>query len=460
MIFKALATVGLFPFVGKWLTPAELAIWSVFLSLQSLQLVIESGMTTVFIRTFAYARSGHASVMGPPRDGAMGMSQADGPNWEFFAKLERVSAHLYGAVGVSTSVFLAVWGGLAIWARASQLATPSAAWISLIALTIVGGFRAYSGRYQSILYGFEKIPHTRLTEATAWAICFFSTLAVLTVTRNLLFTSLVYAAGQLLFPLLLVPLRKKFIGTPQEAKDAPLDRGVLRELIDPLWRSIFGVFLFLAVFFGTGLIISTSLSSTDAAHFLLLINLSRYIMQFAQVPFVVAIPALAYHYASGKRADLMKSAESAMAISLWILVSGLLLTVPAARIARHFLHIDVGNIDLKLWGALSIATFLERHGAMHLQLYSTTNHIVWHQVNGIAAVIFVALTAALVSWWGPWAWIAGYFFAILYYDVRSCLYSYKAFQLPIPEFELRTSVGPLVVGVGILVIGALRIGAF
>lgn len=451
MGFKALATIGLFPFVAKWLTPTELAIWSAFLSLQSLQLVIEAGMTTVFIRTFAFARSGSDNIKGIGNQ-PNASSQGNQPDWLFFAKLERVAALLYSTTGVITTLFLVVWGSLSIWTRAAEIQSPMAAWLSLAAVAITGGFRAYSGRYQAILYAFERITEARLAEAAGWAICFFSTLAMLAFTRDFLLTGLTYAATQLIYSLALVPLRKKFIADPPlRQQPLLLDKRLLRQLIDPLWRSIFGVFLFLAVFFGTGLIISAGLPPTEAAHFLLLINLSRYVMQFAQVPFFVVIPALAYHYASSNRKEQLRLAERGMASSLWILVGGLAAIGLTADLIRQRLHIDIGQIDLKLWGAISVVTFLERHGAMHLQLYSTTNHIVWHRVNSIAAAIFLGLTAALVTRYGPWAWVTGYFCGILYYDIRSCLYSYRTFLLPIPEFELRTSALPMAAGLAVFI---------
>lgn len=38
-----------------------------------------------------------------------------------------------------------------------------------------------------------------------------------------------------------------------------------------------------------------------------------------------------------------------------------------------------------------MAFLLERYGAMYLQLYTLTNHIIWHIANGITGVVMITL---------------------------------------------------------------------
>lgn len=36
---------------------------------------------------------------------------------------------------------------------------------------------------------------------------------------------------------------------------------------------------------------------------------------------------------------------------------------------------------------MGLAALVERIGTLHLQLYTTTNHIVWHVANGVTGII-------------------------------------------------------------------------
>jgi len=58
---------------------------------------------------------------------------------------------------------------------------------------------------------------------------------------------------------------------------------------------------------------------------------------------------------------------------------------------------------------------------MHLQLYSTTNHIVWHISNGITGALFMACanSASGLEWYAfGTAYIAAYLLFYVPYNVR------------------------------------------
>jgi len=101
-----------------------------------------------------------------------------------------------------------------------------------------------------------------------------------------------------------------------------------------------------------------------------------------------------------------------------------------------------------IWIAMVTAYFFERYGALHLQLYSISNNIVWHIANGVSGLIFIGLSFLfiLVFRWGiisfPLALIVS---SIAFFDWYSAGKSYRYFNLRFRDFEYRTSFFPLII---------------
>ena len=89
-----------------------------------------------------------------------------------------------------------------------------------------------------------------------------------------------------------------------------------------------------------------------------------------------------------------------------------------------------------LWLGLGVALLLERYGAMHLQLYSTTNHIVWHTASFGYALIYLGAAGLLYRSLGvyafPAAMVLGYGGWYGWFCAR---HSYAEFKLRFWSFE-------------------------
>ena len=82
--------------------------------------------------------------------------------------------------------------------------------------------------------------------------------------------------------------------------------------------------------------------------------------------------------------------------------------------------------DLTLWLLFGIGGLIERFGAMHIQVYSLTNHIVWHIANGISGALFLVTSFLLVPHIGTFGFAAGIIIAnVGFYSWYSARYSYQ-----------------------------------
>ena len=110
--------------------------------------------------------------------------------------------------------------------------------------------------------------------------------------------------------------------------------------------------------------------------------------------------------------------------------------------------------DSYLWCLLGIGFFIERYGAMHMQIYSLTNKILWHIANGISGIIFIIAAAGILSVYPdmlafPMALIASYLGFFAWYSAK---HSYTILADRFIPFELKTSVLPLIIVLGSILI--------
>jgi hypothetical protein len=167
------------------------------------------------------------------------------------------------------------------------------------------------------------------------------------------------------------------------------------------------------------------------------------ITQFSQAPFYSRLPELARLRAEGRESVLVAMAQRGMRWSYWAFVVA---SIAAGLFAQPILRIlgsRVEFIPLASWLVLMGGLFLERFGAMHLQLYSTTNHVRWHVAAGGGAVIFLASALILVPRLGYpgfiWSSLLGNLLFFSWYCARL---SYGALSVPPLLFERKTSAWP------------------
>jgi len=108
-----------------------------------------------------------------------------------------------------------------------------------------------------------------------------------------------------------------------------------------------------------------------------------------------------------------------------------------------------------VWAVLGLAMLLERYGAMHMQLYSVTNHIVWHIANGVSGLLFLTVSAIAFPRIGMLALPLGMLVAMLgFYAWYSAWLSHRQFSLPWPTFDLKS------IGIPLLMLSAYFIYAY
>ena len=134
-----------------------------------------------------------------------------------------------------------------------------------------------------------------------------------------------------------------------------------------------------------------------------------------------------------------------MALAYWTYVAGF---IGLGLFATPLLKLIGSNAEFVpplLWGIMGLSMFAERYGAMHIQLYSTTNHIIWHIANGVSGIIYFVVSLALFQKIGVYAFPLGTLVAYLsFYSWYSSIHSYRAFGLNFWLFERSTAFYPFI----------------
>jgi hypothetical protein len=171
----------------------------------------------------------------------------------------------------------------------------------------------------------------------------------------------------------------------------PYDGELFAAVFKPSWRSGVGA---LASLGGAKLCIilfTRRLDAEQAATILLAVQLMDLLVSFAMVPFYVKLPRFAVFQFQGAREKLISEARRAMFLShLCFIVPGVLIALFFGPLLQ-WIGSSVAFVSTGEWSALLFGYWIWRYGAMHLQLYSTTNHIIWHYANGLSTLVLIAV---------------------------------------------------------------------
>lgn len=436
--------VVVLPLVLVKFAPAEVAIWQLFVSLYTLQLLLDFGLAPTFSRLLSYARGGASLEDIADTQRIKGGSTS--PSQDAVPVLQQVMSTqrwLYARISMGVTLLFAVGGTLALMAPAQNVAEPSQMWLAwgLVLVSSLIGF--WGNGYSAALQGMDQIAITR-----RWEILFAlgqiaSAVAVLVLDGSLLTlvaanqTWLVMGAVRnrwlmrRLYPELMLP----------HPKANPL---VMSGLWPAAWRSGIGVLMSQGIIQASGLIYGQMATPTQLATYMIGLRLITTVSQFSQAPFYSKLPQMAQSYARGDTPNQLALALRGMRLAHWVFAAG---AVGIGVLGAPLLTMIGSNtpfVDNHIWWLLSAAFFTERLGAMYLQLYSTTNHIVWHIANGVTGVLMLSFAWLLF----PHLDMAALPLAMLlayagFYTVYAIYLSRKAFKFSWMRFEARSAALPL-----------------
>ena len=458
---RSLGMLLLMPIVVLRLESAEVTVWFIFLTLISLQSVADFGFSPTFSRIIAYTMSGISSF-GDIGNGSKESSTRSTPNFELLTVVVSTMKSIYTKMSLIAFVVLGTAGTIVLWRPISRVPSPTVAWIAWV-IVVFSIIITFWGSYlSSYLQGLNRIAILRRWESfwtvsgiVATTIVAFVGMGLLPIVITMQFFNiagviwnyrLVSNIQAQLLPLANSTLTQQNVAQKQNhLKVSTSD--VVTYIWPSAWRSGLGALCAsVLMHHGPGLIYAQSSDSRSVVSFLFSMRFMVAISQFSQAPFYSKIPAMARLYAVGDHRQLMALSNRGMQYSYLVFATVVFAALGFGILLNYVAKDRAEFVSPFFWSLLSLGFFLERLGAMNIQLYSLSNHIVWHIANGLTGLIYLgccaALWPALNVFAFPLAMILAY---SLFYTPYSLWLSHRLFNLHGFSHEWRNWAIPTVI---------------
>jgi hypothetical protein len=170
------------------------------------------------------------------------------------------------------------------------------------------------------------------------------------------------------------------------------------------------------------------------------------IRDISMAPFYSKIPLMARLRVQHDIKGLVKLVQRGMLLSHLVFVVGFVTVGLFANQLLALIHSKVEFVDQTMWLLMGVAFFIHRFGAMHMQVYLSTNHVISHIADGISGILYIASTLILAHYIGIYAIPIGMLIGYLgFYAWYAAKFSYKSLQVNFLSFEKLTSFVPLVI---------------
>lgn len=422
--------------------PEEVNVWLILTTLLGLQLLVDMGFCVTFVRAIAFGLAGAKELN---EFGTVDSKNKGAPNWDLIKRIVAAMRHIYSRLALLYLVLLSIGGTMLLIRPIGAMEEPGIGWLAWTFVIASGYINLRANFLVVLLQGLNEVALIQRWQA-AFALCsIMSGFASLLAGGNLLslavLTHVWCVVAVLKYKLLCRRVaRGRFADFPRAAQD----NEVFAVLWPPTWRSGFGVFTSLGLFQFTGLVNAQFATAANSASYLFGLRLIQTISSFSQAPFYSKMALYPRLRAEGRTAEMLSLAASRMRLSLWVFVLGFVALGLSGPALFQLAQSNVAYPSGILWILFGGTFMIERYGAMHLNLYSTTNKIIAHLANGITGLVAVFGMLLFCQLWGLTGVPLGLFFGYLaFYSWYPALCTYREFQMSFWKFEWQTTAGPL-----------------
>ncbi len=430
-----------FPFVVTTLPEAQIALWYLFGTVMGLQLLADMGFSGVFVRFISYASGGNREFSGrqtnPERQVGVG------PDWESIGRIVASMRRVYIRLAVGWLVCMGAfgtWASVDLFASAGQCRSCWLAWTVVLLGTTV---RVYGAKYSAVLLGANRVALVRYTEAATWLGASVGGVLAILLEGGLFALTAVFQLAMLLCVLALRHWAQVVEGGRLwDARSALPSEIVISDAWSAAWRAGLGLAMAAGVVQGSGLVFARLGTTREVAAYLMALNVMGAAAAIARAPFYSKIPRFTRLHAQGLVSERNALAQKGMRWSHWTFV---LVVYAVALLMAPTLSMLASNVEFvsqRMWALMCVGFFLERYGAMHLQLYTTTNHVLWHVANGVAGLIYIATATVTFSKIGMFAFPLAHMLGSVFYAAYAAARSTQAFGLHLGRFELHAAAIP------------------
>ena len=434
--------IGVLPLVINRLPAEDVAIWYAINSFLLLSVIVEAGFTPTFVRLYAYASAGTPAER-LADCGTSGEGIKDGvPNAD---SLDRIDGTIQRVFFLTTCIYTIILWAVGSWILHPLLTAhedPKTGWTAWLVVCLCQPLLFHAGKYNAYLTGTGNVALNQRMVALVSLLSSAGMIMALLMGGGLISLACILQAGGILGFIRGAVLSRRVNGARyRDSVFGRFDSDVWSAAWSPAWRSALGNAATIGSVQLSGLLYARAASPIDGASYLLGLRLITVIAEFSNAPFYAHIPTYTRFRVEGHLTRLANATALGMKRSLVVFVAGFLMLGIFAAPLLDLVGKDVSFPAPQIWCALGIAFLIQRIGAMHLQIYSTTNRIVWHWVGLGSVVVFAPAALLLVDRYGvigiPLAMAISYLLTLL---PISAFLSYRSLSTSPWAFERKASI--------------------
>lgn len=457
---KAIYGIVLLPIVTTKLTKAEISIWLLLSVFAGLQMLGDLGFGATFSRAFSHAYGGASKILiHKSNNGAKKIEdiKSDEPNWSLIQKLYSTTSYLYFILSIILVIVIGIIGYFSLQIPVGSLLNKNEGWISF-AIILIGVFISFNGsKYRLFLQGINKVALLQRNQAIVSTLTIIIASIVVLQTKSLIALIFIQQLGLIVLVILLRFLSKKYYVNKKTSNstDNKIDINLIKSIFPIAWRSWIGILMSYGLAQVSGIIIAQYGNPGQTSSYLLSIKLLDTIKHFAKAPFYSKIPYMNQLFIRNDRLKLLKLAFQRMNISLLIQVIFTGIIMLFGNYILNTIGSNVYLVNKNILVILMVGYFFERYGALHIQLLSLSNNIIWHIANGVTGILFVIFSYLLLhllsdpSLAFSIALLASY---LCFYSWYSSYRSYGFYKMNFVKTEYQTTLKPAIVMVFIITI--------
>jgi O-antigen/teichoic acid export membrane protein len=385
------------PLILRTFTENELAVYFIFVTIISTSNIIDFGFKSTFVRIFTYASVGLKTI--DKLDVKSIKPKRNEVNWELTEKIFSATKRIYFIISILLFIFLSVVGTLLVKKPINLNEDVLTLWLAWGFVVVTSTIGFYGKIYICYLEGFNKVALLKKVEGYFSFITVFSKLVVLYFWPTI-FTLIIVEKIWLVINLVRNLYLSKKINDNKISNFVKIkgDSLFIKKVFNLAWKNGVSGILSVGLTNFTGLIYAQIGNTSMVNSYLLSLRVLTLLRDFSKVPFYSKIPLLSKLRAEQNIEKLASLSKKTMTLSNVIFIFGAIIIGLFSNQILTLIGSNVKFVSYDLWLLLSIAFFIHRYGAMHLQLYLTTNHIISHIVDSISGLIFIIICLLLYQY--------------------------------------------------------------
>ncbi|MBD1393333.1 hypothetical protein [Mucilaginibacter glaciei] len=427
---KALSLFGVLPLILKQFSAADIVLYYLFSTIVFLQSVADFGFRQTFTRIISYAFGGAKDIaVFSTTNTYKNSEQGTQPNVPLMGDIISTMKYIYLVLTAILFVAMTVFGTLSMIKPVADASNANQAWYCWVIILIVSCFNFYTKSYLNFLEGLNQIALVRRIETLTSIGSILSSMAVLYFAPTLL--NLIIVSQ---FWVLIVSIRDWYLCTiindgfyKKVSKRLPFNKVIFKKIWHPAWRSGIGGLMSAGVTNLTSIVYAQFGNTASVASYLLAIRIITQIKEVSMAPFYSKLPVLAIYRVNNDMVSLKAAIKRGMRLSHAVFIIGFIATSLLIGPLLRVIGSKTAFLDMNIWGLLGWAFYAQRFGAMHLQVYLTTNHVITHIADTVSGFLYIVAVYFLSKYIGVYAIPVGMLIGYLgFYSWYTTKFSYRS----------------------------------